>query len=109
METTTFEAALAAFLAAAQGKIDQHYACDFPTLSVPRLEAMRGARYVRVVRAETGGCTSRSAHCFVDTTNGNVLKAASWKAPAKGVRANIYRDDSGASGVTEYGAVYHYR
>jgi hypothetical protein len=49
----------------------------------------------------------RGAYCFIDKTTGDVLKAASWKAPAKGVRSNIFAADFGASGVTKYGAVYH--
>ena len=41
-------------------------------------------RYTKIIR---GG----SVHCFVDNTNGNVLKAASWNAPAKHARGNIFR------------------
>lgn len=40
-----------------------------------------GPRYTRVVR-------SGSAVCFVDG-EGNIYKPASWKTPAKGVRANL--------------------
>lgn len=61
-----------------------------------------GRRYVRLVRTnESGG---RSVHCFVDKTNGNVLKAAGWKAPAKHARGNIFGKFEGS--MSEYGAVY---
>jgi len=45
----------------------------------------QGPKYARVWR-ETYG--QRSAYCFVDA-DGNVLKAAGWKGPAKGIRANL--------------------
>ena len=62
-----------------------------------------GRRYKRIVRADAG---SRSVHCFVDTTNGNVLKAAGWKAPAKHARGNIFDDQNGLGMMGEYGPAY---
>jgi hypothetical protein len=44
----------------------------------------------------TSSYESRSVYGFVDKTTGNAYKAASWKAPAKGVRGNIF-DDSGVA------------
>jgi hypothetical protein len=65
-----------------------------------------GRRYAKVVVTDEG---NRSVYCFVDTTTGDILKAANWKAPAKGVRGSIYAEDHGASAVTAYGAVYWVR
>ncbi len=64
----------------------------------------RGRRYVRVVRSDD--CGGRSVHCFVDTKTGNVLKAASWKTPAKHARGNIFNDDNGLDCMGSYGAAY---
>ncbi len=36
-----------------------------------------------VARCQAKGLGSRSVYCFVDLENGDVLKSASWKAPAK--------------------------
>ena len=58
-----------------------------------------GNRYVRVLR---GG----SAHCFVDKTNGDVLKPHNWKAPAKHARGNIYDAKNGLGWMGEYGPAY---
>ena len=58
-----------------------------------------GQRYVRVIRG-TG------VHCFVDKTNGDVLKAASWKAPAKHARGNIFDAKNGLGWMGEYGPAY---
>jgi len=73
-----------------------------------RVEASLGARYARLFRYEVNDdgnpwCSSRNAHCFVDLTNGDILKAAGWKAPdRKNPRGNI-RDLNPLAGVTEYG------
>lgn len=42
----------------------------------------------RYLRIENGG----SAFCFVELETGDIYKAAGWKAPAKGVRGNIFND-----------------
>jgi hypothetical protein len=69
-----------------------------------------GKKYARLVshregNREAGG----SAYGFVDLTNGDILKAAGWKAPAKHARGNI-RVGSVADGwngaCTHYGVAY---
>lgn len=46
-----------------------------------------GKKYVRVIRNDG---SSRSVHSFVEISNGDVWKAASWKTPAKNhPRGNI--------------------
>lgn len=49
-----------------------------------------GKRYARVWKV--ANFTGRSAFGFIDLTNGNVLKSASWAAPAKGPRGHIDTD-----------------
>jgi hypothetical protein len=46
-----------------------------------------GRKYHKVIM-ETGG-SSRSVHAFIDKKSGDVYKAASFKAPAKGIRFNL--------------------
>lgn len=58
-----------------------------------------GSRYIKIIR-------DGSAHCFVDRTNGDVLKAASWNAPAKHARGNINHYDFGLGCMGMYGAAY---
>lgn len=96
----SFDHALCRFLERAQAVVNEYYASTFPNNTVPKLSAEPGKRYVRVVRHDGVG---RSAHCFVDTTNGNVLKPAGWKGPAKGARGNIYSEKLG---VGPHGALY---
>ena len=46
-----------------------------------------GRKYHKVMMTTDGN--SRSVHCFIDKKTGEVYKAASIKAPAKGVRFNM--------------------
>ena len=71
---------------------------EFPNLKPEPITVNEGKRYNKLVK-------NGSAFCFVDTTNGNILKAAGWSAPAKGARGNIFNRDSWKR-VTPYGAAY---
>jgi hypothetical protein len=76
------------------------------------IEAQIGKKYARIVRRDkwpdqepTGG----SAHCFIDLSNGNILKADGWKKPAPQVRGNIFKEDfdiGQGKAVGEFGAAY---
>jgi hypothetical protein len=55
-------------------KFDNSFSLDKP-----------GRKYTRLVHSVG---SSRSVHCFIDKA-GNIYKAASWKAPAKGVRGTL--------------------
>ena len=72
---------------------------DYPNLALDEFRMTSGSRYIKIIR---GG----SVHCFIDRTNGDVLKAASWSAPAKHARGNIWKDDNGLGCMGEYGASY---
>lgn len=62
-----------------------------------------GTKNIKVIRKDTQSIV----HCFIDLATGNILKAASWKVPANGVRGNIFDDNYGiGTAVTEYGAAY---
>lgn len=73
---------------------------QFPTNPKDAFELKYGGRYVKVTRLGSG------VHCFVDISNGDVLKAASFNAPAKKARGNIFNPDNGLSGVDHSGAKY---
>ena len=52
-----------------------------------KFEMETGRKYHKIVMITDGG--NRSVHCFVDKKTGEVYKAASYKAPAKGVRFDL--------------------
>jgi hypothetical protein len=61
------------------------------------LTTNNGQKYVKIIQ-------DGSAFCFIDKATGDVLKAASWSAPAKHARGNIYSEKG--LGVDRYGAHY---
>ena len=95
-------AALPEFISRCQSIVDVSYGPGKRLLSV----SDGGKRYARIV-AKDAGHDSGSCYCFVDLENGDVLKSASWKAPAKGARGNILEADYGVGRMTPYGAGYN--
>lgn len=109
----SFEAQLEKFVAFAQKVLDDYMSKNFPgrpgySYEKPKLEIMRGGRYCRIVRRETanGQVIGRSAWAFVDSTNGDILKPAGWKAPAKHARGNIYDEPNWSKWIGPYGPAY---
>lgn len=76
------------------------------------IEAQIGKKYARIVRRDKWPDqepSNGSAHCFIDLSNGNILKTASWNKPAPQVRGNIFKEDfdiGQGKAVGEYGAAY---
>ena len=60
----------------------------FPTLTVPTVELQRGRKFVRVVKKDPDA----SAYAFIGP-NGDILRPASWNAPAKHARGSIYNEN----------------
>jgi hypothetical protein len=78
---------------------DTYMAKNFPNNPKDVMAFSEGRRYIRITR---GG----SAHAFIDRKNGDVLKPASWKAPAKHARGNIFDVDNGLKFMGPYGPAY---
>jgi hypothetical protein len=79
---------------------------EFTFSDPPTVVPMYGKKYARIIKVDDLN-GSRSVHTFVNMLNGDILKSASWSAPApKGVRGNIFADDLGADRVNEHGANY---
>lgn len=101
-KTTVTPAHLNTWLVAAQALVDDYMARRFPTLPREVLTVEPGRRYARVVRSHG---EQRSAYCFIDLQNGDILKTATWRAPAKHPRGNIFAPDP-VAGLGPYGADY---
>lgn len=100
-----FTAAMGTFVKACQRIHTDHMERHYPNVAPDVISSRQGKRYIKVVRARTDG-TQGSVHCFVDTTNGDVLKAAGWSAPAKHARGNIFDEHNGLKSMNEYGPAY---
>lgn len=84
-----FETALETFVKTNQDAMDNE------NLAFPmKFTIEPGKRYVRIVRqSKNEAVNDRSVWGFVDMTNGDILKPASWKTPAKNfARGNIFED-----------------
>jgi hypothetical protein len=62
-----------------------------------------GRKYTKIIM-DTGNQTSVWA--FIDRSNGDVLKPASWKAPAKHPRGNVYDEHDGMKFISWTGPSY---
>ncbi len=62
-------------------------------------------KYYKVIMVNN----QRSVHAFVDKNNGDLYKAASWKAPAKGVRYNLVTDIEKLKVMADWAGGYLYR
>lgn len=101
---------LASFVAALATRYAEYMKELWPTCEAnwSTLEHRGGTKYAKIIsgRADSIG---GSAYCFIDLSNGDILKAASWKAPAAHARGNIRVGNAsnwwnGALGP--YGAAY---
>lgn len=90
--TTTFGQALTDWLFKAQTIVNNERMGR-------QLEVRKGRKYTKIVIHSN----QESAFCFIENSTGNVLKAATWSAPAKKARGNIYTEHVG---VCAYGAHY---
>ena len=62
-----------------------------------------GRKYIKII-SFTGN--QHGAWAFVEMETGNILKPASWKAPAKGVRGNIFDKYGGMKFISWTGPYY---
>lgn len=85
-------------LIATMERIDQFKAEVFSRYDVT-LYAEYGRKYCKLT-------IGSSVFCFIDIQTGDVLKAATYSAPAKHPRSNIWSDDCGVNGVNKYGGIY---
>jgi hypothetical protein len=100
------------WLAGANKVLEDHRQANFSKLPKEILVASEGGRYIKVSRVSenvdpvTRRPIVNSAYGFIDRTNGDVLMAASWRAPAKHARGNIFSNDNGLPCVGPYGIAY---
>lgn len=104
MNNELLEKAVTNYVKGVQAKVNAYWKEMNFTFSAPPVITWEYApKYIRVWSIGT----QKSIHTFIEASSGNVLKAASWKAPVKNnPRGNVFGDDFGLNGVTHHGAVY---
>ena len=60
-----------------------------------KLTAKKGSKYIKIWSEDVGKnmSNSRTVWGFVERSNGDILKPANWRGPAKGNRGNIFDED----------------
>ena len=107
MNQTEFNDALVSYVEGVQDIYNNHFAQHYEN-SVPDLIQIEGGRkYVKISHTSDGGNGQKSVHSFINTENGDVLKPASWKAPAKHARGNIFSPKNGMEAVGPSGHVVY--
>ncbi len=110
-----FEAALEAYRATAEATLRRYFARNDFTFAVPTITVAKGGRkYAKLLRGENDPATGEprpggSVHSFVNKATGEIFKAASYSAPAKHARGNVYSDDHGAHALTDCASVRYLR
>jgi len=94
--------AFVTWLGGAAKIVTDYMANTFPNNPKKWLEVDMGHRYIRIIVKDTG----TAAFAFIDRSNGDVLKPASWKAPAKHARGNIFDAANGLGSMGPYGPAY---
>jgi len=90
-----------------QAFTEEHYENRSYQIAVPNIIVSFGKKYAKIIKCRPGTDQPESVHSFVNMMNGDILKAASWKAPAKGVRGNVFDDNEGCVTAWDtYGARY---
>jgi hypothetical protein len=83
--------------------VGKHYQKQFPTLGFHDFTVQQGRKYARIIRHGSADGLQRSAFCFVRLSDGAILKAASWKAPALNYARGYIFDQDVSLSVTPYG------
>ena len=82
-----------------------------------KVDVIEGQKFIKVVTAYESDGNHRSVYAFIakyeghtkqlgDYKQGDVLKPASWKTPAKHARGNIFDSTNGLGAAGKYGLAY---
>jgi hypothetical protein len=105
-EEKDFDKAFDSFLKGTIKIFDDYMKKSYPNNPKEVIVAKKGKKYIKLIRKyadEQHG----SVHAFVNSLNGDVLLPASFKAPAKKSRGNLFDKDNGLGRMGPYGPGYN--
>lgn len=76
-----------------QAQADYWKRMEYTHSAAPSITYAKGIKFAKFV------IDSGSVFAFVDLSNGDILKPASWQKPAKHARGNIYSPTNGAEAL----------
>lgn len=106
------EQAIETWLTNVQDFISDYYSKSFPHLAPPKVVTAGGTKYLKIRFEEEGGSIDRPsvgwrAYAFIDLSNGNIYRPATYKAPAlPHPRGNVLDEHGGMKWVGPYGMAY---
>jgi len=103
-----FSTVLDGFLEKWEGVIDRWYRSQYTNLTPPTLQSKKGKKYIKISKVERNA-TGGSVEAFIDMSTGDIFKPASYSAPAKHARGNIFSDDNGMEAIDAEGDVRYLR
>ena len=86
--------------------LESKFKAKYPTNPPVKYGFKINKKYTKIMRIESSGS---SVHAFVDNSNLDILKAATWNAPAKGARYNLERDFNDILEVCQPNGGYLYK
>jgi hypothetical protein len=103
------------FVKLIQNLINQDYKKNYPSLKPDKITWKKGGRYIKLIRTVGSGSGS-SVHAFIDAKGsemkgnfiGDIFKPASWRAPAKHRRGNVFVD-KGIGAIDTTGSIKYMR
>ena len=104
-----FNKELIVYVEGVQEVVNKYYAQHYTNLVPCLIQVEGGRKYVKISSTNDGGAGSKSVHSFINTENGDVLKPASWKTPAKHARGNIFSPKNGLEAIGPSGHVHYMR
>jgi len=87
--------------------LESKFQSAYPDNPPVKYEFKVNKKYTKIIRVDAGG--SSSVHAFVDNSNLDILKAATWNSPAKGARYNLAENFDRVLGVCDPHGGYLYR
>jgi hypothetical protein len=99
-----FDERLEKLVAIANQIVEEYHKKAGYTFDRDCIKALPGSRYIKLIQESATG--SRSVYGFVDKSNGDIYKAASWKMPAKHPRGNLFNTDLGRGCLNPFGINY---
>ena len=102
--------AVETFVAHAQKMTDEYFKRDLKNLTPDKFTIKKGGRYIKIIQNTAGG-SGVSVWAFIDAkegpTFGDIYKPASWNAPAKGTRGNVFSQQNGIEAIGGHGSRPH--
>lgn len=80
-------------------------AMDYTHLNGTKVSSEDALKFTKVFIIEPSG--NKRIYCFIDRNNGDILKPATFSAPAKGARGNIFDADHGMKRMGPHGPAYN--